>query len=99
MDRLLDWLPANMSASEETSIVHGDFRIDNMIFHPTEPHVIALLDWELSTLGHPLADFTYHTMMYHMPPHIVAGLAGADLTALNIPDEKIGRATRLNSSH
>src|SRR3546814_19082616 len=59
-----------------------------MIFHPTEPRVLAVLDWELSTLGHPLADFAYHAMMYHMPPHIVAGLAGADLEALNIPSEK-----------
>lgn len=88
MDRLIDWLPANIPAGEETAIVHGDCRIDNMIFHPTEPRVIAVLDWELSTLGHPLADFAYHAMMYHMPPHIVAGLAGADLKALNVPSEE-----------
>lgn len=87
MDRLIEWLPANIPAGDETSIVHGDCRIDNMIFHPTEPRVLAVLDWELSTLGHPLADFAYHAMMYHMPPHIVAGLAGADLAALNIPSE------------
>jgi len=87
MDRVIDWLQANIPPGDETSIVHGDFRIDNMIFHPTEPRVLAVLDWELSTLGHPLADFAYHAMMYHMPPHIVAGLAGADLKALNIPDE------------
>jgi aminoglycoside phosphotransferase (APT) family kinase protein len=87
MDRLIDWLPAHIPPGDETAIVHGDFRIDNMIFHPTEPRVIAVLDWELSTLGHPLADFAYHAMMYHMPPHIVAGLAGADLQALNIPGE------------
>jgi len=62
-------------------------RCDNMIFHPTQPRVLAVLDWELSTLGHPLADFAYHTMMYRMPPHIVPGLAGADLAALNIPSE------------
>ncbi|MGE4322649.1 MAG: phosphotransferase [Sphingobium sp.] len=87
MDRLIEWLPGAIPAGDDTSVVHGDFRCDNMIFHPTEPRVLAVLDWELSTLGHPLADFAYHTMMYRMPPHIVAGLAGADLAALNIPSE------------
>ncbi len=87
MDRLIDWLSANIPAGDETSIVHGDFRCDNMIFHPSEPRVLAVLDWELSTLGHPLADFAYHAIMYRMPPHIVAGLAGADLAALGIPSE------------
>jgi aminoglycoside phosphotransferase (APT) family kinase protein len=87
MDRLIAWLPANIPPGDETSIVHGDFRVDNLIFHPVEPRVVAVLDWELSTLGHPLADFTYLAMMYHMPPHIVAGLAGADLRTLNIPTE------------
>ena len=87
MDRLIDWLPTHIPAGDETAIVHGDFRIDNMIFHPTEPRVLAVLDWELSTLGHPLGDFAYNAMMYHMPPHIVAGLAGADLAALGIPSE------------
>lgn len=88
MDRLVEWLPANIPEGDETSIVHGDFRCDNMIFHPTEPRILAVLDWELSTLGHPLADFAYHAMMYQMPPHVVAGLAGADLAALNIPGEE-----------
>jgi aminoglycoside phosphotransferase (APT) family kinase protein len=87
MDALVEWLPANIPPGDETSVVHGDFRCDNMIFHPTEPRVIAVLDWELSTLGHPLADFAYHAMMYRMPPDIVAGLKGADLAALNIPSE------------
>jgi aminoglycoside phosphotransferase (APT) family kinase protein len=87
MDRLVEWLPAHIPPGEETSVIHGDFRIDNMIFHPTEPRILAVLDWELSTLGHPLADFAYHAMMYRMPPDIVAGLAGADLAALNIPSE------------
>lgn len=88
MDRLVAWLPDNIPDGDETSIVHGDFRCDNMIFHPTEPRVIAVLDWELSTLGHPLADFAYHAMMYQMPPEIVAGLAGVDLAAFNIPSEQ-----------
>lgn len=88
MDRLVAWLPSHIPTGDETSIVHGDFRCDNMIFHSTEPRVVAVLDWELSTLGHPLADFAYHAMMYRMPPHIVAGLAGADLQELNIPSEK-----------
>ncbi|MFY9349027.1 MAG: phosphotransferase [Sphingobium sp.] len=87
MDRLIEWLPSRIPAGEETAVVHGDFRIDNMIFDPTEPRVLAVLDWELSTLGHPLADFAYHAMMYRMPPLIVPGLAGADLDALNIPPE------------
>jgi aminoglycoside phosphotransferase (APT) family kinase protein len=88
MDRLIEWLPTHIPSGDETSIVHGDFRCDNLIFHPTEPRVLAVLDWELSTLGHPLADFAYHAMMYHMPPNIVAGLAGSDLKALNIPSEQ-----------
>jgi aminoglycoside phosphotransferase (APT) family kinase protein len=87
MDRLVEWLPAHIPPGEETCVIHGDFRIDNMIFHPTEPRILAVLDWELSTLGHPLADFAYHAMMYRMPPDIVAGLAGADLATLNIPSE------------
>ena len=87
MDRLVEWLPAHIPPGDETAIVHGDYRCDNMIFHPTEPKVLAVLDWELSTLGHPLADFTYHLMMYRMPPGITAGLVGADLAALRIPSE------------
>ncbi|MDH4565463.1 phosphotransferase family protein [Pseudomonas sp. BN414] len=87
MDALVEWLPAHIPVGDESSIVHGDFRCDNMIFHPSEPRIVAVLDWELSTLGNPLADFAYHAMMYRMPPHIVAGLAGADLHALGIPSE------------
>ena len=88
MDRLIEWLPTALPVGEEVSVVHGDFRSDNMIFHHREPRIIAVLDWELSTLGHPLADFAYHAMMYRMPPLIVPGLAGADLEALNIPSEE-----------
>jgi aminoglycoside phosphotransferase (APT) family kinase protein len=88
MDRLIEWLRRENPAEDASSIVHGDYRIDNMIFHPREPRVVAVLDWELSTLGHPLVDFAGHTMMYHMPPHIVAGLAGADIAALGIPAEQ-----------
>lgn len=88
MDALVEWLPANIPEGDETSIVHGDFRCDNMIFHPTEPRILAVLDWELSTLGHPLADFAYHAIMYRMPPDIVAGLGGADIEALGIPTEE-----------
>jgi aminoglycoside phosphotransferase (APT) family kinase protein len=88
MDRLIEWLPANIPAGDdETRIIHGDMRIDNMIFHPHEPRILAVLDWELSTLGHPGADFAYNAMMYRMPPSIVAGLVGHDITALGIPSE------------
>lgn len=87
MDRLVEWLPANIPPGDETAIVHGDYRCDNMIFHPTEPRVLAVLDWELSTLGHPLADFSYHLMMYRMPPMGTVGLADCDLAAMNIPTE------------
>jgi len=87
MDALVEWLPTAIPVGDETSIVHGDFRCDNMIFHPTEPRVLAVLDWELSTLGHPLADFAYHAMMYRMPGDIVAGLGGADPVPLGLPTE------------
>ena len=88
MDALVEWLPTAIPEGEETCIVHGDFRCDNMIFHPVEPRVLAVLDWELSTLGHPLADFAYHAMLYRMPGDIVAGLGGADPRALGLPSEQ-----------
>jgi aminoglycoside phosphotransferase (APT) family kinase protein len=88
MDALAEWLPGAIPAGDETSIVHGDFRCDNMIFHPVEPRIAAVLDWELSTLGHPLADFAYHAIMYRMPPDIVAGLGNADVASLSIPTEQ-----------
>jgi aminoglycoside phosphotransferase (APT) family kinase protein len=87
MDRLIEWLPTAIPEGDESTIVHGDFRCDNMIFHPSEPRVLAVLDWELSTLGHPLADFAYHTMMYRMPPDIVAGIGDADPASLSLPTE------------
>jgi len=89
MDSLIDWLPENIPDDESASIVHGDFRLDNMIIHPEEPKVIAVLDWELSTIGHPLADFTYHLMTWQMPDIGIgsAGLRGKDLQALGIPGE------------
>jgi aminoglycoside phosphotransferase (APT) family kinase protein len=87
MDRLVDWLPQNVPEGDEVSLIHGDFRCDNLVFHPDEPRIIGVLDWELSTLGHPLADFAYHLMMYRVPPQGVAGLLGGNLSALNIPSE------------
>ncbi len=88
MDNLIAWLPDNIPPGEDTSIVHGDFRMDNMMFHRTEPRVLALLDWELSTLGHPLADFSYHCMSWHVTQGQFRGIAGLDHKALGIPDEK-----------
>ena len=88
MDRLIEWLPANIPAGDETSVVHGDYRLDNAIFHPSEPRILAVLDWELSTLGHPLADFAYHCMSSHIAPGKFRGIAGLDLEALGIPTER-----------
>lgn len=92
MERLMQWLPQNVPASArdagQVAIVHGDYRLDNLIFHPREPRVLAVLDWELSTLGHPLADFSYHCMSWHIPVAISRGIAGLDLAALGIPDEQ-----------
>ena len=88
MDWLAEWLPAHIPAAaraDTTAIVHGDFRLDNMIFHATEPRVLAVLDWELCTLGHPLADFNYHCLAWHTPSGPGRGLQGLDLDALAIP--------------
>jgi aminoglycoside phosphotransferase (APT) family kinase protein len=87
LEKLIDWLPDRIPASEEVSIVHGDYRLDNVMLHPTEPRAIAVLDWELSTLGHPLADFSYHCMGWHIPPSLWRGIGGLDLQALGIPSE------------
>ncbi|MFZ2739748.1 MAG: phosphotransferase [Burkholderiaceae bacterium] len=91
MDRLIEWLPQHMPAAARdekmVSIVHGDYRLDNLMFHPSEPRVLAVLDWELSTLGHPLADFSYHCMAWHIPPGSFRGIGGLDLASLGIPHE------------
>lgn len=86
IDRLAAWLPQNMPTDDgTTTICHGDFRLDNMIFHATEPRVIGILDWELSTLGHPLADLAYHQIPYVTSPEIYRGLMGLDLAGLGLP--------------
>jgi aminoglycoside phosphotransferase (APT) family kinase protein len=87
MDNLIAWLPKNIPPSAATTVVHGDYRLDNAIFHPREPRILAVLDWELSTLGDPLADFAYHCMSWHIPPGQFRGIAGLDLPSLGIPSE------------
>ncbi len=91
MDALIDWLPANIPSSALTdstvSIVHGDYRMDNLMFDPAQPSAWAVLDWELSTIGHPLADFSYHCMSWHIEPGAFRGIAGLDLATLGIPSE------------
>jgi aminoglycoside phosphotransferase (APT) family kinase protein len=88
MDRLMEWLPAHIPEGDETAVVHGDFRMDNLILHPSEPRIVAILDWELSTLGHPLADFSYHCMSWRIPPAQFRGIGGLDLASLGIPSEE-----------
>jgi aminoglycoside phosphotransferase (APT) family kinase protein len=88
MEKLIEWLPAHIPSQDETSVVHGDFRLDNVIFHPSEPRILAVLDWELSTLGHPLADFSYHCMYWRLTPGEFRGIGGLDLAALGIPSEE-----------
>jgi aminoglycoside phosphotransferase (APT) family kinase protein len=88
MERLIDWLPANLPPAGPTRVVHGDYRLDNLIIHPTEPRVVAVLDWELSTLGDPLADFAYHAMTWRIAPELFRGLAGTDFAATGIPNEQ-----------
>jgi aminoglycoside phosphotransferase (APT) family kinase protein len=92
MERLIEWLPANIPASardeSQARVVHGDYRLDNLVFDAQAPRIVAVLDWELSTLGHPLADFSYHCMSWHIPPGSFRGIGGLDHAALGIPDEK-----------
>ena len=89
MDRLIDWLNRHIPTADETTIAHGDYRMENLIFHPTEPRVVAVLDWELSTLGHPLSDLAWASRPYHCPAGIdgVLSFQGMDLNALGIPSE------------
>jgi aminoglycoside phosphotransferase (APT) family kinase protein len=87
MDRLIEWLPQHVPAGDQTAIVHGDFRLDNLIFHPEQPRVLAVIDWELATLGHPLVDFAYHCMAWRIPAGLFRGLADLDLAALGVPSE------------
>ncbi|MBI1394886.1 MAG: phosphotransferase [Betaproteobacteria bacterium] len=87
MENLIEWLPRNIPPAEETTLVHGDYRLDNVIFHPTEPRILAVLDWELSTLGHPVADFAYHCMTWRLTGAEFRGMKGFDFAALGIPEE------------
>jgi aminoglycoside phosphotransferase (APT) family kinase protein len=108
LDRLAAWLPEHVPADDDTTIVHGDFRLGNLMFHPTEPRVIAILDWELSTLGHPLADLAFNCLLWHSTPQMYYGIEGLDFTALGIPSqddyvarycERTGRAEGLTPFH
>jgi aminoglycoside phosphotransferase (APT) family kinase protein len=87
MHSLMEWLPAHVPPGDEVAIVHGDYRLDNMVFHPREPRVVALLDWELSTLGHPMADLSYNAMQWRLATATGRGLAGMNLESLGIPSE------------
>ena len=87
MDHLIEWLPENIPPGDETTLIHGDYRLDNIIFHPKEPRVLALLDWELATLGHPVGDFTYTLMGWRLDKNLFRGIAHANLPSLGIPTE------------
>jgi aminoglycoside phosphotransferase (APT) family kinase protein len=90
MDKLMAWLPDNMPEKDETTIAHGDFRVGNLILHPTEPRVVSILDWELATLGHPLSDLAYCCLPYHLPAGMdgVKGMLGEDLKSMGLPEEQ-----------
>ena len=87
MEELISWLPGNIPVEDSVSIAHGDYRLENTIFHPTEPRMIAVLDWELSTIGHPLADLAYNCLGYHYINPRQGGLVGIDHAASGIPTE------------
>jgi aminoglycoside phosphotransferase (APT) family kinase protein len=87
MDRLMAWLPTHVPAGDESGIVHGDYRVENLIFHPTEPRIVAIVDWELSTLGHPLADLAYNCLTYHLPAEALGRVEAVDSDQAGMPDE------------
>jgi len=87
MDRLMAWLPAHIPAGDDVAIVHGDYRVENLIFHPTEPRIVAIVDWELSTLGHPLADLAYNCLTYHLPAEALGRTEVVDSDRSGMPDE------------
>jgi aminoglycoside phosphotransferase (APT) family kinase protein len=88
MERIIEWLPQHLPPDSGGRIVHGDYKVDNIIFHPTEQRILALLDWELATIGDPLADFAFHLMAWHLEQSLFRGWAGEDLAALGIPSER-----------
>jgi aminoglycoside phosphotransferase (APT) family kinase protein len=87
MDRLMEWLPSNLPPGDESGMVHGDYRVENLIFHPTEPRIVAIVDWELSTLGHPLADLAYNCLTYHLPAEALGRKDDVDPDRAGMPDE------------
>lgn len=87
MNHLMKWLPQHLPTQDEATIAHGDYRIGNLLFHPTESRVVAVLDWELCTIGHPLGDLAYCCSAYHLPASSGRGFDGHDIAALSIPSE------------
>ena len=87
MDRLMEWLPAHIPPGDDTAIVHGDYRVENLIFHPTEPRIVAIVDWELSTLGHPLADLAYNCLTYHLAPEALGRPEEGEIDRRGLPSE------------
>ena len=88
LNKLMDWLPEHIPPQDQTTLIHGDYRMDNLVFHKNESRIIGVLDWELSTLGNPLADFSYQCMAWRIPPSLWRGIKGLDLPLLGIPSEK-----------
>ena len=98
MDRLMEWLPAHIPPGDETAIVHGDYRVENLIVHPTDPRIVAIVDWELSTLGHPLADLAYNCLTYYLPMEALGRVDTSDDDRSGLPDEQTYVAAYLRSS-